>query len=125
MSDNITQALVQFKVIAAQLLKSETAATPSTEDVDTLTASFLAALYSLNEGLPRATEITSSLVVGFPRKKPWPMQKFNLEIPRSLHTTIKTGCILRRTTMNSEILALIEAHYLGSSFNSTAIAMND
>lgn len=34
-----------------------------------------------------------------------------VEIPRPLHTLIKSGCYFRRTTMNAEIPAVLEAHY--------------
>jgi hypothetical protein len=40
-----------------------------------------------------------------------PPQRLTIEIPRSLHVLIKTGCALRRTKMKEEVSALLEAHY--------------
>lgn len=40
-----------------------------------------------------------------------PTQRLTVEIPESLHATIKIGCVLRRTKMKDEVLTLLEAHF--------------
>lgn len=111
MNDN-TNAIAQFKKTATEALDQLPTAQPSIADIDALTASFLAALYALNHDEPRKPVSQSSLVVGFPKAKYGPTQNVVVEIPQFLHTVIKSGCILRRTTMGGEITALLEKHYL-------------
>jgi len=40
-----------------------------------------------------------------------PMKRLTLDIPESLHRTIKVSCAGRGTKMAEEIRALLEAHY--------------
>jgi hypothetical protein len=40
-----------------------------------------------------------------------PTKRLTLEIPESLHATIKSGCAYRRTLMKDEVSALLEANY--------------
>lgn len=40
-----------------------------------------------------------------------PMKRLTLDVPASLHRTIKTACAARGSKMADELRALLEAHY--------------
>lgn len=61
---------------------------------------------------PKAPEAAKAVSLeAAPIQDEEPTQRLTLEIPLSLHVTIKSGCAVRRTKMKEEVLALLESHY--------------
>ena len=57
--------------------------------------------------------VAGAIMHGKPREEAAdePMKRLTLDIPESLHRTIKVSCAGRGTKMAEEIRALLEAHY--------------
>ena len=70
---------------------------------------------------PAADDWVSSREIAQPAEE---LKRLTIDIPKSLHTTIKTSCATRGAKMADEIRELLSQHYIGRKETTTEDAAN-